>query len=788
MMHPRYSIIYIVFVLFIVMAMSCTQTSFDERWLHPSKFEHELVLHAPLDESLFPADFAAPRIAWQPVDAQQYAVAISDSNDILFSMFLQDTTCLVEEQAWQQMLSMPNTSFRLSVLALKRGVVAGKHIQFSISPDSVAAPIFYRSVPLPFEYALRHLDEIEWRLGSVSESGESKVILKNLPLCGNCHSFSADGSTLAMDVDYANDKGSFITTEIEAKTVMTPEKIISWSEFDDAGKKTFGLLSQISPDGRYVVSTVKDRSIFVPKPDLHYSQLFFPIKGILAIYDRQTDTFFSLPGADDPEFVQSNPEWSPDGEFIYFCRARAYHSAAADTSESIVLPTKVAEEFISGQRDFKYDIYRIPFNQGRGGIAKPVAGASRNGKSNCFPKISPDGACMVFVQAENFMLLQPDSKLMLLPLAGGDVREMECNTQNMNSWHSWSPNSKWLVFSSKKFSAYTDLFLTHIDDHGQASPPLWLHHMSRPNRAVNIPEFVNLRNKEWHSLVDDFTSQPHYYFSIGRNKLGEKKIKEAMQAFEKTIEMDSTFRDAYIFKGHVHFANAAYEKALNAYAKAIELNESDADLWQNYAATCAKLGRDEKATAAYRKVLGLDENNDDAWLGLAVLQKKQQEYQQAVKSFSAALAIQKTVDSFQGRGLCYAYLGDYANAEADFAQAVELNKTNAGLLQHLATARYQQKKYAAALQAFQQAVSMDENNADLHEGVADCYMHLRQYENAFAAFDQAVQLAPQDGAAILKRGYVAAQLDQLERACRDFDHARSLGIAQAEQYILTYCR
>ena len=44
----------------------------------------------------------------------------------------------------------------------------------------------------------------------------------------------------------------------------------------------------MSPDGKYVVSTVKDRSVFVPEPDLAFSQLFFPIKGILAVYDRQT--------------------------------------------------------------------------------------------------------------------------------------------------------------------------------------------------------------------------------------------------------------------------------------------------------------------------------------------------------------------------------------------------------------------------------------------------------------------------------------------------------------------
>ena len=137
-----------------------------------------------------------------------------------------------------------------------------------------------------------------------------------------------------MDVDYGNDKGAYAIMNVSKQMVMDDAKITTWADYKrDDGELTFGLLSRVSPTGRYVVSTVKDRSVFVAMPDLMISQLFFPIKGILVVYDRETKTYSPLPGADDPEYVQSNAVWSPDGKYIVFARAKAYHAEGLDAAE-----------------------------------------------------------------------------------------------------------------------------------------------------------------------------------------------------------------------------------------------------------------------------------------------------------------------------------------------------------------------------------------------------------------------------------------------------------------------
>ena len=94
-------------------------------------------------------------------------------------------------------------------------------ISISTSRDEVVAPIFYREVNLPFVDAVKDPTRIRWRFGDdlLAESSRP-IVLENLPVCGNCHSFSADGSVLGMDVDYANDKGSYVITPVAEEMVL----------------------------------------------------------------------------------------------------------------------------------------------------------------------------------------------------------------------------------------------------------------------------------------------------------------------------------------------------------------------------------------------------------------------------------------------------------------------------------------------------------------------------------------------------------------------------------------
>ena len=374
-------------------------------------------------------------------------------------------------------------------------------IRITTSRDPVGAPIFYRDVPLMpaagvngviSPLAPTSIPLIHWRLRDIRKP-ESHTVLKDMPTCANCHSFSSDGKTFGMDIDGpANDKGLYAVVPVQKHMSIQSKDMVHWNTDGKVGQTRVGFMSQVSPDGRYVVSTFAGPSLKLPDSyyvtnflDYRFLQVFFPTRGILEWYSRATGLRTPLPGADDPLYVQTDGVWSPDGKYIVFARAEA--RAPRTPGQAPALRANDPNE-----TQIKYDLYRIPFNEGKGGVPERIVGASENGLSNNFPKVSPDGRWIVFVQCKNGQLMRPDSQLYIVPFAGGVARRLRANTRLMNSWHSFSPNGRWLVFSSKARSPYTQMYLTHIDANGIDSPAILIENATAANRAVNIPEFVNI--------------------------------------------------------------------------------------------------------------------------------------------------------------------------------------------------------------------------------------------------------------------------------------------------------
>jgi tetratricopeptide (TPR) repeat protein len=602
--------------LALVMVSCSRQVSVDQvlAIYHPETAYPATAFRQPLEGTILPPDLAPLTFTWEQPAAspQSWVILFEFADGARPRSFISERAEWTPPPAdWEQIKKASVVKpVRVTVLGVRNQpglqILCRAGVGFTTSPDPVGAPIFYREVNLPFMDAVKDPTRIRWRFGAVDSLESPPVVLTHLPVCGNCHSFSQAGDTLGMDVDYANNKGSYVITRVNKQIKLATSDIITWDDYRKRdGEQTFGLLSQVSPDGQDIISTVKDKSVFVAKPDLAFSQLFFPIKGVLVVYHRATGTYTALPGADDPQYVQSNPTWSPDGKEILFARAKAFQLKNRESDKKVLLSEEDCAEFVRDGKPFKFDLYRIPFNHGQGGKPEPVKGASGNGRSNYFPKYSPDGKWIVFCQASNYMLLQPDSEMYIIPAAGGEPRRLAANTPRMNSWHSWSPNGRWLVFSSKANSPYTQLFLTHMDAQGESSPPVLLSRFTAPDRAANIPEFVNApagaiaRIEE--KFLNDYSHARAGYFAENTGDL-EKAIVE----YEQALQINPKNEHAHQRLGFILCNVKRDPKAgLQHTAEALRLNPSDGCAHFDLGVALMEQGRLDEALAHLSEALRL---------------------------------------------------------------------------------------------------------------------------------------------------------------------------------------
>jgi tetratricopeptide (TPR) repeat protein len=705
----------------------------------PSEPSGSVEISYPLDETLFPPEIVAPTFLWRDKTegvARWQVLLRFDSADEVLRFPTEEPRWRPTEEVWAEIKrrsELSNAEVAVVGLGTRAEAASSATVRIRTSTDPVGDAIFYREVPLPFIDAVQDPSRIRWRFGAIDSETAPPIVLENLPVCGNCHSFSDDGSVLGLDVDYGNDKGGYAILPVSKQMVMNDETIITWSDYErDDGEATFGLLSQVSPNGRYVISTVKDRAVFVATPEIAFSQLFFPIKGILVVYDTETGSYQPLPGADDPEYVQSNPTWSPDGKTIVFARSKVYRNDAIADARSILLDEKDVPEFVEDNEPFKFDLYRVPFNEGRGGRAEPVEGASHNGMSNYFAKFSPDGKWIVFCKAENYMLLMPDSELYIVPAEGGKARRLRANTPLMNSWHSFSSNGRWLVFSSKANTPYTQLFLTHIDEDGQSTPPVVLERFTGSDRAANIPEFVPL-------------------------------------SADAIAKIEERFLDAYSFlrAGMANERTGDYPGAVRSYHRGLEVEPENPELLNSLGFALFQQGKSQEAVTALKKALEADPMHWKAHNNMALASIDLGELEQAEAHFRESLAIEPQPAIYSDLGFVLESQGMTQEANELYRKSLELDPESAVAHQNLAASLARRGEFAEAERHFRAALE-NGPSAQAYTGLGFVLGQQGRVDEAIASLHDAIEAAPKHPAAYDQLGTILVEQGRLDEAASNY--------------------
>lgn len=208
----------------------------------------------------------------------------------------------------------------------------------------------------------------------------------------------------------------------------------------------------------------------------------------LILYDVDKNKVYSIDRRKDE--YETFPAWSPDGKTLYY--ASAHFEQQTNSVERELTP-----QFQS----LKYNIYSRKFNASSltFGKREKVVLADSLGKSAAFPRISPDGRYLLFSMGDygQFHVWHKSSDLYVKDLVTGEVRPLEdANSKSADSYHTWSSNGRWILFTSRRDDDnYTRLYISYFDEQGIAHKPFILPqrnplHDTELLKSYNVPEWM----------------------------------------------------------------------------------------------------------------------------------------------------------------------------------------------------------------------------------------------------------------------------------------------------------
>ncbi|MEI6140330.1 MAG: hypothetical protein WCP85_13765 [Mariniphaga sp.] len=399
-----------------------------------------------------------------------YSATFSVGSTTQFKINSGDGKIRISESEWKNLL-INNIGKELKVDIFVRDNF-GKWSKFKTVANKIASEpidkfLFYRLIHPGYE---------SWSKLSINqrnlENFDEKPLIENSVAddnCVNCHAFN-NGKTDdflfhmrgSLGGTYFYSNGKFTKVNLKTKEMKNGAVYPRWH-----------------PSGKFVAFSSNKIVQQFHSSDNNKVEVS-DLESSLLLYDKEKNTIMDIDIAGKDKSMDTYPEWSPDGKILYFCRAE-----------------QIGKDYDYSK--IRYGLYRATFDPGKLKFGEPelIFDAGKINKSMSFPRCSPDGKFLVFTLADYgcFPIWHKEADLYQVDLQNLASQRLDLNSDFTDSYHSWSSNSKWLIFSSKRMDGLTGRpFIAYMDGNGNSSKPFVMP-QEDPEfymnflKSYNIPEF-----------------------------------------------------------------------------------------------------------------------------------------------------------------------------------------------------------------------------------------------------------------------------------------------------------
>lgn len=370
---------------------------------------------------------------------------------------------------WHKLLSSnKGNNLYIDIYSKQNKWIKYKTISDSIVSEPIDNHLVYRLINAVYIF-WRQMGIYQRNLENFDESAIYENSSANYG-CVNCHSFSKNNPQ-KMSLHFRSEfPGTMILNGKELKKISTKTKYTmsacvypSWHPSGDYVAYSVNLINQNFTADKTKLDEVSDKA------------------SDIVVYNVKTNTITTSPKV-STKSRENLPTWSPDGKWLYFISA----PEMTEKPNSRVYT--------------KYSLLRIPFDPTTNiwGNVDTVLSANKTGKSISFARISPDGHYIVFCMSDfgYFTIYDVKSDLYIMDLTSRQYKKMDISGPYNESYHSWSSNGRWMVFSSKCLdNVYSRPFFTYFDSNGNAHKPFVMPqrdplYYNTFIKNYNIPEMV----------------------------------------------------------------------------------------------------------------------------------------------------------------------------------------------------------------------------------------------------------------------------------------------------------
>lgn len=417
--------------------------------------------------------------------AENYAVRLSVGEKQLDAFAGEDGKIEFPEEEWSKLLgAAKDGEISVGIYAEKKeGWVKYRDFTLDVAPEPIDAYLSYRLIEPGYEVyrqvGLYQRNLTNFDVQTIYENNRS--FNSNENHCVNCHNYqNYSAKNMLFHVRGMHGGTVFVRNGKPEKMNMKCDSILSSAVYPSWHPKKPWVVFSSNKTGQtfHILDKQKIEVLDLASDIVFYDAEHKTLRNVL-----KTRTDF-----------ETFPCWAPDGKTLYYC--------VAHVPDLVNVPDSMLTIYIPQHyKELHYNIMKMDFDENTKTFGSPqlVMDCASIGKSASVPRVSPDGRYLLFTLGDygQFHIWHRSADLYVKDLHTGEVRALKAsNSDNTESYHTWSSNGRWIVFTSRRDDgSYTRLYVSYFDKNGKEHKPFLIPQRDPEQnillmKSYNVPELT----------------------------------------------------------------------------------------------------------------------------------------------------------------------------------------------------------------------------------------------------------------------------------------------------------